>query len=761
MMPNKCKLQRNLRALATPSLIATSIVLLLNVLAYPVDKLEINYSRQSEFLPYSIFPLRQEYLGGDRKDVARPVVVYQEKLGDSGVAVTLEAVNRKLAADSPDYVVFFDYNNERILRQSNVYFTISNMCVYHDPQVGENGAVVLCYQNDSAYAVRLFPDHPGDTLFLTSGVDRTGNGEWVPGFAYLAKMDYDYDGKEEIFFYLTPSFDMEPRVLFCLEPETFRIEWSLPVASHMIGKLYSCNDSLNPSVIFISYGPQNGVKDMNFDDTYGYVTKVNKRGEILFNKIATDSFFAPAMIPTNDSASSFYLFHQLPLIKPERVDKLTEGTYALSEINQDGVVVRSTKVKEPLLNLWIAYYQGNRCIYSLSATGIIRIYTTYLQLISESNQTDLIQYMDTIRLSGQINLSFIFRGKTSTIDIYSHDLQKLATWNESYQYYEPIAIDARGNVTQFILSAPNRYLIGEIQIKKITDYIKILFWEYQSYILMCMSAFVVGLVVMNYYRRKARKNLNLISLQKRELERVYKELKEAQARIIAQEKYQQAKDIAGGVAHEIHNALCPALNSLDKLRQLLGMSTKLTAERNEVLLNLTEKAIVRAINMTDLVSAYSRLESEKKSDLINLKEIIEEVIDANKLSIQELGIFIKITIPEKCIMRFARIHAYSLFNNLITNALDALVGVVERRISIIVTPNEDMLTIEFSDTGVGIEQGDLNRIFDAFYSTKPQSGTGLGLTIVKKIVELYSGQIDVESTLDKGTKFIILFTKQE
>lgn len=755
-MPKRPESQRGAIALVPALLITVALFLFLSVVAHPVDRLDINYSRKPDFLPYSIEILRQNSLGGDRKDVARPAVVYQKKYGDSGAAVTLEAVNRKLAEDSPSYIDFFDYINERVIHQSNVYYTISNMCVYYDSEVGENGAVALCYQNDSAYAVRLFPDHPGDTLFLTSGVDKTGNGEWVPGFAYMAKVDYDYDGKEEIFVYLSPGFDMEPRVLFCIEPETFSIEWSLPVASHLVGRLYSCNDSLNPSVIFTSYGPQNGVRDMNFDDTYGYVTKVNKRGEILFNKIVTDSFFTPAIIPTSDAALSFYIFHQLPLVKTEKTDKLTEGTYALSEISRDGDVARSTKVEEQLLNIWIADYQGNRCLYTLSATGIIRIYTTYLQLLVKSNQTDLCEYLDTIRLSGQIKPAFIFRGKTNTIDIYSHDLQKLATWNEYYQYYEPIAIDASGNVTQFILSAPNRYLIGEIQMKKLTDYIKIVFWEYQSYILMCMSAFVVGLVVMNYYRRKARKNLNLISLQKQELERIYKELKEAQARIIAQEKYQQAKDIAGGVAHEIHNALCPALNSLDKLRQLLSVSTKSATGRNEVLLNLTEKAIARAINMTDLVKAYSRLESEKSGDMINLKEVIEEAIDANKLRIQELDISIKIDIPEQCTLRCARLHAYSLFNNLITNALDALVGVDERHITINAKASNQTVSIEFSDTGIGIERDDLNRIFDAFYTTKPRSGTGLGLTMVKKITELYGGRIEVDSTLDKGTKFIIL-----
>jgi len=61
----------------------------------------------------------------------------------------------------------------------------------------------------------------------------------------------------------------------------------------------------------------------------------------------------------------------------------------------------------------------------------------------------------------------------------------------------------------------------------------------------------------------------------------------------------------------------------------------------------------------------------------------------------------------------------------------------------------------FADRGVGFEPDKQTRIFDVFFSTKPKSGTGLGLAMVKKIIGLYDGRIEVQSTLDKGTKFII------
>jgi signal transduction histidine kinase len=62
--------------------------------------------------------------------------------------------------------------------------------------------------------------------------------------------------------------------------------------------------------------------------------------------------------------------------------------------------------------------------------------------------------------------------------------------------------------------------------------------------------------------------------------------------------------------------------------------------------------------------------------------------------------------------------------------------------------------IVFGDTGVGIPKDNLSKIFNPFFSTRPD-GTGLGLSITKNIVEQHGGTIEVESTVDVGTKFII------
>ncbi len=752
-----------IKELVSSVFITVAVILIISPVAQAVGKLEIDYSRNQDFLPYTIQQKANEDLGAGRREVLRPIVAYQEIHGDSGYPIILAAVNRQINRDEYSYITSLDYSRQRALAQMNTSLTISNLCVFFDGQRKKKGVAVACYKNDSAFVVRYYPTEGGryDQLYLISGVDHTGDGEWQPMFNHEATFDYDYDGKEEVFYYLDSGFDLDPRVLFCIEMETFRIEWSLPVASSPASKVLSCNDPIDPSVIFVTYGPQNGVKDSNFDDSYGYVTRVNKRGEIVFHKIIAHSFMVPAISPAMDNGSSFYLLHFLPLTVPNKEDNvlLMPASPTLSKIDRAGNIVKSTKVREELSSLWMAENKerNSSYLYSVSSTGVMRIYNDTLELLYESNPTNLLMYLDSIRLAGQSESAFIFRSRDNSVDIYSHDLEKLAVCNHPFLYYEPLRFDNKGDVDQFVLTAQNRSFIGGIKRKNLPDYVKIIFCEYREYMLMLLSGLMIGLIVTNYYRRRTKTNLRLISSQKKELEQVHQQLKEAQAQIIADEKYRQAKNIAGGVAHEINNALCPALNSLSKLQERLNESESSEKERNAILLDLTEKAINRAIKMTELVRIYSSLEFDRKSDVVNLNKTLDEVIDSNNIRIRELRTPIGLNLPYRCDLRCNRNHLYIVFNNLILNALDALTDVNDRHLSISSRLQGQTLSVEIVDTGVGIAPEYLDRIYDAFYSTKPRSGTGLGLAVVKRIVELYDWRIEASSLPGKGTKFTITF----
>jgi two-component system sensor histidine kinase HydH len=100
-----------------------------------------------------------------------------------------------------------------------------------------------------------------------------------------------------------------------------------------------------------------------------------------------------------------------------------------------------------------------------------------------------------------------------------------------------------------------------------------------------------------------------------------------------------------------------------------------------------------------------------------------------------------------------------VFLNLFLNALAAMDrgGVLSVNVT---RHDEGSLRVSVTDTGAGIRKGDIGRVFDPYYTTKP-SGTGLGLAIVHRIVEAHGGEIRLESEPGKGTTFTILLPTEQ
>jgi two-component system nitrogen regulation sensor histidine kinase NtrY len=98
--------------------------------------------------------------------------------------------------------------------------------------------------------------------------------------------------------------------------------------------------------------------------------------------------------------------------------------------------------------------------------------------------------------------------------------------------------------------------------------------------------------------------------------------------------------------------------------------------------------------------------------------------------------------------------------NLIKNSVDAIAQKQpdEPRISVRVLSEENSVSISVTDNGVGVSEEHKHKIFEPKFTTK-SSGMGLGLAMVKNIVETYNGHIILDSSLEKGTTFIVTFPK--
>lgn len=227
------------------------------------------------------------------------------------------------------------------------------------------------------------------------------------------------------------------------------------------------------------------------------------------------------------------------------------------------------------------------------------------------------------------------------------------------------------------------------------------------------------------------------------------EVRRLQDEIRRQEKLAAIGELAAGVAHEIRNPLSSikgiASYYRDKFpaggedQELAGVMSEEVDRVSRVISELLElarptKLELKPTNLHELLRHSARLIAQeaaaKKVEIVlNLPvEPVMATVDPDRLS--------------QCLL------------NICLNGLQAMEHGGRLTISC-PAPVQDKVTIEIKDNGPGIAAADLAKIFDPYFTTKPQ-GTGLGLAIVHKIIEAHHGQVKVRSTSGRGACFAII-----
>ncbi len=473
------------------------------------ESLQIESSDTPELLPYSFTVEQSNDWGVRKRPVGNQVQVLKPQRGLSDTAFYIRAFNSNLNRDDPAVFSLEMFTPKLVVDWDPLRLTLTNFGFYHDSASGARGIVGAGYRNDSAFAVVGIPgaDHY-DFIFLATGVDHTGDGRWEGSVAYLLTDDYDYDGHDEVFLWVGPGRDLKPRVLFCLEPDTRRIEWSLPVAGAISApNFHSCRDSVNPAVILATYNLKNGVADENFDDNFCWLAKVNNRGDIVHQRIISEEHGGKGIWP-GERDGLFYVFHALPMVLPGDSGSLSPQRYQLSRMESDFHLIGSVDVADRIVSAWWDDYgiDDAHCFHTLSSRGVVRIFDTTLQLLAESNQTNLHHFVDTIRLEGQDRPAYLFRSGGG-IAIYDHQFEQLGNIDESFVNFHPLVLDDRGNVTHFVATRGNLDQVFVIKRRSFPDYARILFWQYRDYVLASLALLILALVMLNALRQRSVRRL--------------------------------------------------------------------------------------------------------------------------------------------------------------------------------------------------------------------------------------------------------------
>ena len=205
---------------------------------------------------------------------------------------------------------------------------------------------------------------------------------------------------------------------------------------------------------------------------------------------------------------------------------------------------------------------------------------------------------------------------------------------------------------------------------------------------------------------------------------------------------------AANIAHEIRNPLA----AISGCVQVLNQELKLEGE-NKRLFDIVLSEVNRLNILISEFLSFSRPTPDKK-ERVNIRKIIDETLKLlTKSKEWRENIKIKKALLDNVYIKASPERLRQVFLNLFLNAIEAMPD--GGRLSISMDfPTRGFVNITIKDTGTGIEERYINRVFEPFFSTK-ENGTGLGLSIVQRAIEELEGRIELKTKIGEGTEFKI------
>lgn len=232
------------------------------------------------------------------------------------------------------------------------------------------------------------------------------------------------------------------------------------------------------------------------------------------------------------------------------------------------------------------------------------------------------------------------------------------------------------------------------------------------------------------------------------------ELQKSASLLAKSERENAWREMAKQVAHEIKNPLTPMKLSIQHLQRTINDNPEDAKERIE----RTSKTLIEQIDtLTNIANEFSSFAKMPQSNeqKIELLDVISSVIDLyqNDKTTIDYNCWI-----EQCEVLADKDQMNRVFNNLIKNAIQAIPDTKEGKIIVSVSEEDSMYLVSIEDNGIGIEDEKKDKIFQPNFTTKT-TGMGLGLAMVKNIIENASGTISFNSQLGEGTTFLISLPK--
>ena len=482
-----------------------------NLSASGVERLDIDFGRDSKQLPIYFTEQQSFDFGGNRVHLGRSLQVFQLSDVSGKDPIVIVGKNGPFGSGELTSFMVIDVATGETLSEDPIDISLTDFVVATEPRTGTVYAVGSGMLGDSAVVVRTVPGtNRFDLLFLLKGEDQSGDGRWTGLVQFMAQSDYDLDGRLELFVYTTAGRDIGPRRLACIELDPFRIEWTREISSVIDRQAcYICPDSLEPRLLFTSYGPQNGAADDLFDDRYGYLAALGPGGEVEFAYRTLANFGASVLTEIDTNSHEFCFYHNQGITEGQVAAPDDIRGHWISIVDKSGDIQRSTAVSEMIRSIWTMPYDGSEeaHIYLLGVSGVVSVYSGTLELVAQSGPAQLSAYLGQLSLAGHDGPVLVF-GESGGLAFYSTDFDKLAVYEKPDAQVQPL-VTKDGEAVSLVISGSNRGSVVEVHRRSVWLLFISGFQERQELVLTILIILTIGLVATNALRLRASRRLRV------------------------------------------------------------------------------------------------------------------------------------------------------------------------------------------------------------------------------------------------------------
>jgi nitrogen fixation/metabolism regulation signal transduction histidine kinase len=227
-------------------------------------------------------------------------------------------------------------------------------------------------------------------------------------------------------------------------------------------------------------------------------------------------------------------------------------------------------------------------------------------------------------------------------------------------------------------------------------------------------------------------------------------LSESAQRLAQSERELAWKEMAKQVAHEIKNPLTPMRLNLQQFERNFQLSD---SQQKAQLTEFTQGMLQQIDTLSAIASTFSDFAKMPEANRVKLNAV-EVVQWAVQLFTDQRVSFV--SEQDEVAMKVDRNHLVQIVNNLVKNALEAVEGVSQAAVKVRLSTQSGKVVLEVEDNGKGMSKEVLKRMFEPRFTTK-NSGMGLGLAVVKTLVEENDGEIRCTSEVGRGSRFTLIF----